>query len=73
MNSRLKMILIRRLVVMGKYNVNFSFRTMISPGSLPNQGILSPINRRRPITIIRTPRRMRSLPKAPKPMNYKPL
>jgi hypothetical protein len=40
---------------------------MISPGSLPIHGIFSPTNKRRPIRIIKTPRRMSILPKAPNP------
>ena len=39
----------------------------ISPGSLPIHGIFSPRSRRRPINIIKTPRRIRSFPREPKP------
>ncbi len=36
---------------------------MISPGSLPIQGIFSPMSKKRPIKIIKTPRRMNIFPK----------
>ena len=45
---------------------------MKSPGSLPNQGILLPISKKIPIRIIKTPKRMRSLPRKPKPSINKP-
>ena len=37
----------------------------MSPGSLPIHGIFSPIKRRTPMAIIKTPRRMRIFPKGP--------
>ena len=52
-------------VTTGKYRVKFFLLMIMSPGSLPTQGILSPIKRRMPIAIIKTPRRMSIFPKGP--------
>ena len=52
--------------------MKFFFLMMISPGSFPIHGIFSPINRKSPIRIIRTPSRMSILPKGPKPSIWTP-
>jgi len=40
---------------------------IISPGSLPNHGILSPMSKKMPIKIMKTPSRMSIFPKGPNP------
>jgi len=48
-------------VTIGKYRVNFSFLTRISPGRRPNQGILGEISSKIPVSVIPTPNIMRNL------------
>jgi len=61
------MMLIRMEVTRGKYKVKFFLLMMISPGSLPNHGILSPMSKKTPIKIMKMPSKMSIFPRGPNP------
>jgi len=73
--KREKMIVRRILrmmqVAIGKYKVNFSFLMIMSPGSFPIQGILSPMTRRTPIPAMIAPETINTFPRPLNPtMKY---
>ena len=57
-----RIMLIITQVVMGKYNVKFSRRIIISPGNLPIHGILPAPTKKKPMSIAMIPNIISDLP-----------